>query len=187
MRVTVGPRLLAIPSVFHLSDLHLVAGDLAVARENFAATLGTPRLISHSGNLSYSLCCSGLIHYRRAFNTGVRKFQLSDEIVRLIAPAHFGLHRCLWDMADKYVAHSCNDFEQLLATIQVAEGDDGTFRFQGIGRQANATELLSEERTSQSISLINSLILDFIEPEMTRLESEIETYCAKLRADPGSS
>jgi hypothetical protein len=183
MRVTVKPRLLAIPSVFRLSDLHLIAGDLAVARKNFSATIGNNRIISHDSILSYSLCCSGLIHYRRAFNTGVRRYRLTDEIVSEVAPTYFELHRYLWDMADKYVAHSCNEFEQLLATVHVAEGDDGIFRFSGIGRQASAIELLSEQGTSQSILLINLLISGFIEPEVARLEDEVRNYCAKLSSE----
>jgi hypothetical protein len=133
--------------------------------------------------LGYALCCSGLIHYRRAFENGVPKARLSDDIVEAVVPEHFGIHRYLLDMAYKYVAHSCNAFEQSLATVQVAEGEDGIARFHGIGRHGSAIELLSEDQISHSILLIDCLIARYLEAEIARLEKEIAEYCSRLSSE----
>jgi hypothetical protein len=184
MRISAKPKLLANPTVFRLSDLHLIHGDLSVARENFAATAGQYRIIGPGDISAYSLCCSGLIHYRRAYNTGLRKnAQLSDEIVRSATPKLHEHHRHLIDLTDKYVAHSCNQYEQLAITIQVNEGDDGIARFGGLGRQGSSIELLSERQIELSILLIEGLVDEYLKPEMSRLENEIRVACAKLSSD----
>jgi hypothetical protein len=184
MRVTAKPKFLAHPNVFRLSDLHLIRGDLFVARENFNTTVGQYRMIGPDDISSYSFCCSGLIHYRRAYNTGLRKgAQLSDEIVRRVTPSYFEHHRFLIDLTDKYVAHSCNQYEQLAVTVQVNEGEDGVARFGGLGRQAGSIELLSGTQIRQSIELIDKLVEGFLAPEMDGLEKEIKALCAKLSSD----
>lgn len=184
MRISVTQKLLANPTVFRLSDLHLIRGDLHVARENFAMTADRYRIISPNDISAYSLCCSGLIHYRRAYNTGLRKnAQLSDEIVRRVTPEYYDHHRCLIDLTDRYVAHSCNQYEQLAVTVQVNQGEDGIARFGGLGRQASSIELLSGQQIELSISLIDKLVEGFLVPEMTSLENEIKATCAKLSSD----
>jgi hypothetical protein len=184
MRISATQKLLANPSVFRLSDLHLVRGDLHIARENFAMTAGRYRIISPDDISAYSLCCSGLIHYRRAYNTGLRKnAQLSDEIVRRIAPEYYDHHRDLIDLTDRYVAHSCNQYEQLAVTVQVNEGEDGIARFGGLGRQGASIELLSGKQIELSISLIDRLVDAFLAPQMNGLESEIKATCAKLSSN----
>lgn len=180
MRVIVKPKLLAIPSVFSLSDLHLVAGDLVVARRNFTETIGKPRIVSPGDISSYTYCCSGLIHYRRACTSGRRISLLNDDVVKAIAPDFLEIHQFLWNLASKYVAHSVNEFEHLLAAVYVAEGEDGISRFHSIGQQGSANELLSEDQVAQSISLINTIVSDFVEPQIDRLKIVITEYCAKL-------
>jgi hypothetical protein len=180
MRVSVTQKLLAHPSVFRLSDFHLLRGDLSIARENFEATLTgvtLPDLDTHA----YSLACSALIHYRKAFDkTGHRRAFLTEEVVRSSASDLVSLHQHLMNLSNKYVAHSENEYEQCLATILVAEDDGGNATFRGLGFQASSIALLSQYDSQRSIVLIDRLIKGYLLPEMGKLESEISAICEKL-------
>jgi hypothetical protein len=180
MRVTVRQKLLAHPSVFRLSDFHLLQGDLVIARENFGATLNKVTLPT-ADILSYSLACSALIHYRKAFDQkGHRRVFLTDKAVRKTAVELLPLHEHLLNLSNKYVAHSENEYEQCLATISVAEDDAGNATFRGLGFQASGIALLSQDHSERSIVLIDRLIEGYLLPEMGRLEAEIRAICEAL-------
>ena len=185
MRVTVKPRLLNNSSVFRLSDLHLVLGDLRIAKQNFESALDKVRLADLDDNSGYSFACSALIHYRKAFDQHPRRQRrasLTDKIVRQCASDLFTLHRHLIDLSNKYIAHSENEYEQCLVTVQVAEDDYGNATFAGLGVQSTAIALLSDNDTHQSAVLVDRLIDDYLRPEMARLEAEITTLCKALSA-----
>jgi uncharacterized membrane protein len=186
MRVTVKPRLLADPSVFRLSDLHLVLGDLLIAKQNFESALDKVRLAGLENNSGYSFACSALIHYRKAFDQHrqrQRRASLTDKNVRQCAADFFALHRYLIDLSNKYVAHSENEYEQCLVTVQVAEDDNGNATFRGLGVQSTAVALLSDNDAKQSVVLVDRLINDYLRPEMARLEAEITSFCETLSAE----
>lgn len=183
MKVTVTQKLLKNASVFKLSDLHLLWGDLLIARENFEATLNKATLPSVDMH-AYSMACSALIHYRKAFDQkGHRRAFLTEKIVRRVDPELLSLHQHLLALSNKYVAHSENEYEQCLVTISVAEDDDGNATFRGLGLQASSIALLSLSDSQQSIGLIESLIERYLLPEIARLEAEVRTICEALSTE----
>jgi hypothetical protein len=199
MRVNVTQKLLSNSDVFRLSDLHLVRGDLAIARDNFESSLRHAKARTNERNLVYALNASALIHYRRAFDrTGHRRAFITDKIVRQCTPELHWLHRKLISLSNKHIAHSENEYEQCLVTILVAEDDEGRATFRGLGMQATAIALLSEAEMELAAKLVNELIERHLLPEIGRLEEVVKEYCKTLSpsdlrnlpdgfAPPGSS
>ena len=184
MRVNVTQKLLVQADVFRLSDLHLVWGDLAIARDNFESSLRHAEAATQERNLSYSLAASGLIHYRRAFDKkGHRQASITDKNVRRYAPELHSLHQHLIALANKHIAHSENEYEQCLVTVLVAADDEGGITFRGLGMQKTAIEVLTADQTKLAAQLADEIIERFLLPEIRRLEEIVKDHCQSLSPD----
>ncbi|RVT93147.1 hypothetical protein [Sphingomonas crocodyli] len=102
--------------------LHLAADDLNLARQSFeeAAKLGLP---NNENSLSKALIHAAIMAYARSFAGGVRGFRLNTEFFEAIwGSADIELHAYLYNLRDKHVAHSVNDFERA-TTVGVVVAD----------------------------------------------------------------
>ncbi|ACL95842.2 hypothetical protein [Caulobacter vibrioides] len=106
--------------------LSLAADDLRLAQVSFAEAykLGMP---SSANVLSKALIHAAIMSYARSFTGGVRGFRLDAKFFSPIWDAvDVELHDYLYNLRDKHVAHSVNDFERATAVGVVVA--DQSFR-----------------------------------------------------------
>ena len=123
---------------------------------------------------NYALATAGLIHYRRAFNGGQRKFDLQKAMITA-CPQCKAISSELYDIANKQIAHSASNYEINGAPIQVSidrETQEASFR--GISGNSVHASLMPEIRRLDAISHINFLLKLVIEPEIQRLKDVVE-------------
>lgn len=184
MRVTVKPRLLNIPEVGELTDVQSALRDLMIAKRCFAAAKNRDRLPSYTLDITgYALCCSALIHYRRAFDASKRQDNLSAERLSALLGDQAPIHQHLWALSNRYVAHKVNQYEQHSATVSVAERADGSATFNGIGAQGSTIEIISETDILLALHLIEVIETGYLTPLAESLKARIAEHCQKMSSD----
>ena len=107
---------ISFPEAKILADLDSLGNDLKILMEMLLRLLeGGDDDITKSAFFS-----SGLIIYRRCFNSGVRN-GLTRADVEALPNNAIELHDYLYNQANRLVAHSVNPFEQTTVGIVVAE------------------------------------------------------------------
>ena len=152
-----------------LADLVAIEADLKQAKQWFARILD-----ERDETIKFALLSAALIKYRRAFNTGVRK-NLVHEDVDDLGPIAPDLHQYLNDMASKFIAHSVNAFEQVAAFVAT---NDETQEILGIGHFYIYSSAEDPENVKNFIVLID-LILRKVGP---RIEQARRNCDAEARA-----
>ena len=123
-----------------------------------------------------SLLDSAMIRYRRCFKTGVRTSLSNAELKNfdrdLIECHNYGL-----SMTDKYVAHSVNKVESLVAVVL-----PGNHAVPTLGHAVLAFDLGGEprERVELFFRLASDLIDNVIKPRKQLLEAEFEKEVKNL-------
>lgn len=185
-KITITPKLLRMPEAEALADLRSVRMDIDFSLfcfERFDAhKLFKMNLIEEQSH-HYALATAALIHYRRAFNSGVRKHKLEKSMIEG-DPEHYRIHKELCDIANWQISHSVSSHELIGAQIQIAIEEDGrTAAFQSMGNNSTVGSLMSEQGRLDAISHIRYLISEQIEPEQQRLEAAISEFASKLSSD----
>ena len=111
----------SVETVEHAA-LHLAVDDLGLALTSFveAAKLGLP---DSDNALSKALIHAAIMSYARSFAGGVRGFRLDVAFFSTTwEAADVELHDYLYNLRDKHVAHSVNDFERA-TTVGVIVSD----------------------------------------------------------------
>ncbi|MDE5444804.1 hypothetical protein GWG65_25820 [Bradyrhizobium sp. CSA207] len=106
----------SLPQFIALADLESVANDLRMVVDI------TRRLIAGEKDMLVmrSLFSSGLISYRRCFNSGVRNSVKRADLA-LFDGRVFEMHDYLINQANKLIAHSVNPFERTQAGVLVRD------------------------------------------------------------------
>lgn len=151
-----------------LAALHLAKQDLSFALFCFneANKHGLP---SESNPISKALINAGTISYARIFSNNVRIFKLTtDYFSEIWGTTGLGLHNYLYNLRDKHIAHSVNDFERADAV--------------GVVTIDNNSQLLSTNPCGVGVVLTASIGMPFVKLQECpiHLEKMIELIDQKI-------
>ena len=118
-----------------------------------------------------ALIDSALVRYRRCFNKGQRTKLL--HLVERLTPDEQTLHSLVMTIANNHTAHSSNDYEVSVATVHVAQGENGQLRRGGIGAHMCFTVPLTQHELIQFAALTK------------RWQHEVATVMEKLKTKLG--
>ena len=186
MVVDIKPKVMISHDASILADLNGIEMDLDFALFCFER-FDSNKLFkfNHLGEdrINYALATSALIHYRRAFNTGVRRFKLHEKMIAE-CPCCAVLHSELKALADKQVAHSISNHEVVGTPISVAiDRDSGEATFRGVSSNSTYASLMSENRRMDAVYHVRFLLKFVVEPEMTRLQYAISETAKHLTSN----
>ena len=186
MIVDSSPKLFVSEEASLLADLAGIKLDLEFALFCFER-FDCNKLFkfSHLGEerTNYALATAGLIHYRRAFNGGQRRFDLRSAMFSA-CPQCQEISNELYVIANKQIAHSASNYEIIGAPIQVAiDRETQEAHFRGVCGNSVYASLMPEIRRLDSLCHLRFLLSQVVEPEIKRLEHAIGALIAGLSSE----
>lgn len=184
--VHIVPKILSIEESFDLADIKTIKEDIKLAKycfENFSCNNLFKFDLIHEYYRGYALATAGLVHYRRAFNTGTRKYKISVG-TEDANPDRISLHQRLIELANKQIAHFASGYERVSPAISVAiDQETGDASVRGIFGGGVFTSLMSEATRMEAIAHFHYLLVDAIEPIERQLEARILEQASLLTPD----
>jgi hypothetical protein len=167
------------------ADLHLVIDDLSFALDCLteADKLGMP----DPNNLaSKALIFSGAVAYARCFHSGVRSVRLNpQDFVGTSVPFDHEIHDYVFELRNKHVAHSVNEFERCVASAVVVRAPKASWVARGIGVTIQKNIGISRAQLRRAASHIGAL-RDHLLAEVEALRLTLfEEFTASFREGGG--
>lgn len=171
---TAYPRKLKTADARRYADLFLIQNDLRQVIHCCDDLLkrGPEALVGDSR----AFLDSALVRYRRCFNGGVRSKLIN--CISGLDTEQQKLHDFAYDMVDKHIAHSVNEYERSDAVVYVSE-EDGKLRVSTIG----AAAWLTVEFNSGQINRLKELavsLLDSVRVESKQLTERLQRHVKEL-------
>jgi hypothetical protein len=162
--------------------LHLILGDLAFSSDCLkeAAKLGVP---DDQSVHSKALIFAGVVAYGRCFTSGVRDLKLDpDDLTARAKSFDEEIHAYLYDLRNKHIAHSVNDFEGCEpAGIIVGRSESG-WRAGGVGVVLMQGVGLSLKLLNRAVAHIDAMRA-FLKNEVVQLRPKVyEVFRAEFEA-----
>jgi hypothetical protein len=181
--VNIIPKLLSTEEFYNLIDLQTITTDIKFAKycfENFDCNNLFRLQFLPDRQKDYAFATAGLVHYRRAFNTGTRTYKINAYIEKEGAERS-ALHKRLIDIADKQIAHFASGYERISPAISVAiDQTTGEASIRGISGNAVFASLMSEQTRLDAISHFQYLLSAVIAPLECQLETVVLQQAASL-------
>lgn len=166
---TSGPREIPADLAGELGELYGVEQDLEATKdycERLRRELSD--FTSADWTLVYALSEAAVVRYARCFTNGTR-VNLDPS---LLGPNAREVHNWLWNLRNKHVAHSVNEFESWSVIVHVVEPPDPA-AVHHVSMGAGRVGGLSPDLVESLLSLCD-ITLEHLRPRIERLRASVE-------------